>query len=149
MKIAAPRRRKAPRRQKRGARGATGAGGARAGPLVPPPVQPQAVAQARAERCADAELAVLADTFDLLANPVRLEIVHALARRELCVCDLANVVGASVSAVSHHLRQLRQMRIVRHRREGKMSFYQLDDAHVAKLLQMGLEHVREELRERD
>ncbi len=109
---------------------------------------PGAVARARAERCGEAELATLADTFQLLASPVRLEIVHALSQRELCVCDLAQVVGASVSAVSHHLRPLRQMRLVRYRREGKHLFYELDDAHVAKLLEMGLEHVREELGER-
>lgn len=115
----------------------------------PTPVDAEAVARARAERCGDAELKALADAFQLLATPVRLEIVHALARRELCVCDLAAVVGASASSVSHHLRLLRQLRLVRHRREGRMTFYQLDDEHVAKLFQMGLEHVREELGERD
>lgn len=111
-------------------------------------VDPAAVAQARAQRCTDAELAALAAAFQLLASPLRLEIVHALSRRELCVGDLAAVVDASVSAVSHHLRQLRQMRLVRYRREGRMAFYQLDDEHVAKLFEMGLEHAREELGER-
>lgn len=109
----------------------------------------EAVARARAERCSDSELAALAAAFQLLANPMRLEIVHALARRELCVGDLAAVVGASVSAVSHHLRQLRQMRLVRYRRDGRMTFYLLDDEHVAKLFETGLDHVREELGERD
>lgn len=107
------------------------------------------VARARAERCTEAELAALADAFQLLANPLRLEIVHALSRRELCVGDLAAVVDASVSAVSHHLRQLRQMRLVRCRREGRLAYYQLDDDHVARLFAMGLEHVREELGERE
>lgn len=110
---------------------------------------PSAVAKARAERCTEAELSALADAFQLLTSPVRLEIVHALSRRELCVCDLAAVVGASVSSVSHHLRQLRQMRLVRCRREGRMAFYELDDEHVAQLFEMGLEHVREELGGRD
>ena len=59
--------------------------------------------------------------------------------------DLAAVVGASPSAVSHHLRQLRQMRLVRHRRDGKLTYYTLDDDHVAKLFELGLVHVREEL----
>jgi DNA-binding transcriptional ArsR family regulator len=112
-------------------------------------VDPAEVARARAERCTEAELAALADAFQLLANPLRLEIVHALSRRELCVGDLAAVVSASVSAVSHHLRQLRQMRLVRCRREGRMAYYRLDDDHVAKLFAMGLEHVREELGERE
>ncbi|NIR46830.1 MAG: helix-turn-helix transcriptional regulator, partial [Gemmatimonadetes bacterium] len=64
---------------------------------------------------------------------------------ELCVGDLAAAVGASPSAVSHHLRQLRQMRLVRHRRAGKLSYYALDDAHVDELFELGLDHVREEL----
>lgn len=109
---------------------------------------PRAVERAEAERCTEAELAALSDTFQILASPVRLRIVHALSRRELCVCDLAHVVGSSVSAVSHHLRQLRQMRLVRCRRRGRMAYYRLDDEHVAKLFAMGLEHVREELGER-
>jgi DNA-binding transcriptional ArsR family regulator len=109
---------------------------------------PRAVARAQAERCSEAELAALSDTFQILASPVRLRIVHALSQRELCVCDLARVVDASVSAVSHHLRQLRQMRLVRCRRRGRMAYYRLDDEHVAKLFAMGLEHVREELGER-
>lgn len=110
-------------------------------------MDPAAVTQARAQRCTDAELAALAAAFQLLAAPLRLEIVHALSRRELCVGDLAAVVDASVSAVSHHLRQLRQMRLVRCRRDGRLAFYRLDDEHVSKLFEMGLEHVREELGE--
>ncbi len=88
-------------------------------------------------------LTYLADTFQILASPTRLQIVEALATRELCVCDLAAVVGASQSAVSHHLRQLRQMKIVRYRREGRMAYYRLDDDHIAALFRIGLEHVRE------
>lgn len=88
---------------------------------------------------------MLADTFQILANSIRLQIVRALAHRELCVNDLAVVVDASPSAVSHHLRQLRQMRLVRHRRAGKLTIYTLDDEHVARLFDLGLEHVREEL----
>lgn len=92
----------------------------------------------------DAETLIhLADTFQILASATRLQIVEALAARELCVCDLAAVVGASQSAVSHHLRQLRQMRIVRYRRDGRMAYYRLDDEHIAELFRIGLEHVRE------
>jgi ArsR family transcriptional regulator len=86
---------------------------------------------------------ILAETFQVLANPTRLRIVEALARRELCVWDLAVVAGTSHSAVSHHLRQLRQMKIVRYRKEGRMAFYRLDDAHIAQIFQMGREHVEE------
>lgn len=102
-----------------------------------------AVAAARRERSDDGHLAHLADTFQILANPTRLRIVEALARRELCVCDLAAVVESSQSSVSHHLRRLREMRLVRHRREGRMTYYRLDDAHVTELFELGMEHVRE------
>ncbi len=88
-------------------------------------------------------MAPLADIFRLLASPTRLRIVEALSLRELCVCDLAAVVEVSESAVSHHLRQMRQLRIVRYRREGRMAYYRLDDAHIAALFALGLEHVRE------
>jgi ArsR family transcriptional regulator len=108
-------------------------------------VHPEAVEAARAVLCGEEELVLIADTFQILANPTRLQIVRALSRRELCVGDLAAVVGASPSAVSHHLRQLRQMRLVRHRRDGKLTYYSLDDEHVARLFDVGLEHVREEL----
>ena len=108
-------------------------------------VDPTAVEAARSTLCSEDELTLIADTFQILANPTRLQIVRALARRELCVGDLAAVVGASPSAVSHHLRQLRQMRLVRHRRDGKLTYYTLDDDHVARLFELGLVHVREEL----
>jgi ArsR family transcriptional regulator len=107
---------------------------------------PNAVQDAREALCSEDEVALIADTFQILANPTRIQIVRALARRELCVGDLAAAVGASHSAVSHHLRQLRQTRLVRHRREGKQTFYTLDDEHVAQVFELGLEHVREQLR---
>jgi DNA-binding transcriptional ArsR family regulator len=94
-------------------------------------------------RASNDELAYLADLFQLLASPSRLRIVEALARRELCVCDLALVVGLSQSAVSHHLRQMRQQRIVRWRKDGRMAYYRLVDAHISRLFGTGLEHVRE------
>ena len=69
--------------------------------------------------------------------------MQALAERELCVCDLANLVGMRQSTVSHQLRLLRALRIVRFRKEGRVAYYTLDDAHVGGLLAQGLEHVRE------
>lgn len=108
-------------------------------------VDPDAVAAARLALCDEGELTLTADTFQILANPTRLQIIGALARCELCVGDLAAVVGASSSAVSHHLRQLRQMRLVRHRRDGKLTYYSLDDEHVAHIFEIGVRHVREEL----
>jgi DNA-binding transcriptional ArsR family regulator len=106
-------------------------------------VDAAAVDAARARQADDGELQHLADTFQILASPTRLRIVEALAHGELCVCDLSAVVGVSESAVSHHLRNLRQLRIVRFRKDGRMAYYRLDDDHVGALFGLGLEHVRE------
>ena len=89
------------------------------------------------------ELELTAAIFQILADPTRLHIVDALRHREMCVADLAGVVGSSESAVSHHLRQLRLSRLVRTRRDGRMIHYRLDDEHVATLIDIGLEHARE------
>ena len=85
----------------------------------------------------------LAETFSLLGDPTRLRITYALSQQELCVCDLANVLGASQSVVSHSLRALRQMRLVRYRREGKIAYYALDDDHIRSLVEEGFRHVEE------
>lgn len=86
----------------------------------------------------------LAETFKTLGDPTRLRIIAALAAPdvgELCVCDLATLLGASDSAVSHSLRALRHLRLVRYRREGKIAYYRLDDAHVKQLIHEGVRHV--------
>ena len=86
----------------------------------------------------------LAETFRILGDPTRLRIVDALAESELCVCDIAERVGMSESAVSHQLRLMRAQRIVRGRREGRCVYYTLDDQHILDLFQQGLRHVTEE-----
>jgi len=91
----------------------------------------------------DQAVNALAETFKLLGDPTRIKIVFALSREELCVCDLANLLGVSQSAVSHSLRALRQMRLVRFRKEGKIAYYALDDEHIARLLDEGFRHVEE------
>jgi ArsR family transcriptional regulator len=70
-------------------------------------------------------------------------ILDALSHGELCVCDLAALVGMSESAVSHQLRLLRNLRLVRPRRDGRMVFYALDDRHIISLFRQGLRHVQE------
>lgn len=102
-----------------------------------------AVRRAMAAQAPAADLEALADMFQLLASPTRLRIVEALATGELCVCDISAVVGVSPSAVSHHLRQMRQMRLVRYAKRGRMAYYRLDDDHVLRLLATGLDHVRD------
>ena len=86
----------------------------------------------------------LADLFRLLGDPTRLRIVDALTSGELCVCDISEQVGISESAVSHQLRLMRTMRLVRGRREGRCVYYTLDDQHVLSLFQQGLRHVTED-----
>ncbi len=85
----------------------------------------------------------LAEIFGVLADPTRLKICMFLSESELCVCDLAGMLNISESAVSHQLRLLRSLRIVKYRREGKMAFYTLDDNHITSLIKQGLDHAKE------
>lgn len=85
----------------------------------------------------------LAETFKILGDPTRIKIAFALSKEELCVCDIANLLGVSQSAVSHSLRTLRQMKLVRFRKEGKIAYYTLDDEHIASLLEEGFRHVED------
>ncbi len=85
----------------------------------------------------------LAETFKVLGDPTRTKIISALLAEELCVCDIANLLNMSDSAISHQLRILRNLRLVKYRREGKMAFYSLDDRHINELFEHGLEHVSE------
>lgn len=86
----------------------------------------------------------LADTFSALGDPTRVRILDALSHGELCVCDLAAVLGLSQSGVSHQLRLLRGMRLVRPRREGRVVFYSLDDQHIMAIFRQTLQHVEED-----
>lgn len=106
-------------------------------------IHEEAVAQARAHMLTEDEILVLAETFQALSDPTRLKILHALSQAELCVCDLAALLGMSSPAVSHHLRLLRALKLVKYRREGRMAYYALDDEHIERLFRQGLEHIRE------
>jgi ArsR family transcriptional regulator, lead/cadmium/zinc/bismuth-responsive transcriptional repressor len=86
----------------------------------------------------------LAETFAALADVTRLRIIEALAAEELCVCDLSAALALSQSATSHQLRTLRNLRLVKYRRAGRLVYYSLDDAHIERLFAQGLEHVRED-----
>lgn len=104
---------------------------------------PQRVTQGRAMLLDDEVYVDLAETFRALADSSRAKIVYSLLRQELCTCDLAAITGSSESSVSQHLRVLRQLRLVRSRRQGKMVFYSLDDAHIRILLSVCLSHIRD------
>jgi DNA-binding transcriptional ArsR family regulator len=101
------------------------------------------VALGRARLLDDETYFQVAETFRALADGTRAKIVYSLLQQELCTCDLAAIVGSSESAVSQHLRVLRQLRLVKSRRSGKMVFYSLDDAHIRILLTVCLGHVRD------
>jgi len=85
----------------------------------------------------------LADLFKLFGDYTRIRILWALSESEMCVCDLSALLKMKQPAVSHQLKNLKQARIVRARREGKVVYYSLDDAHIRTLLNLGMEHIRE------
>jgi ArsR family transcriptional regulator, lead/cadmium/zinc/bismuth-responsive transcriptional repressor len=85
----------------------------------------------------------LASMFKILGDPTRLRIVTALQDGEMCVCDLAAFLNLTESAASHQLRRLKDLALVKNRREGQVLFYSLDDDHVSDLLEIGLEHAME------
>ena len=104
-------------------------------------VHPEGVRRARVA-LPDADAARdLAALFGALGDPTRVRLLAALAAGPLCVCDLAAVLSMTQSAVSHQLRLLRALRLVRARREGKLVWYTLDDDHVRALLAVGAEHI--------
>ena len=91
----------------------------------------------------EATLYGLADLFKVFGDPTRIRILYALSAGELCVCDIASVLNMTQSAISHQLRVLKQIKLVKFRREGKTVYYSLADAHVETILSQGLEHVQE------
>ena len=106
-------------------------------------LHPARVAELRQVLIGTDDVIDLAETFRVLGDPTRVRILDALSHGELCVCDLAALVSMSESAVSHQLRLLRNLRLVRPRRDGRMVFYALDDRHIITLFRQGLRHVQE------
>ena len=85
----------------------------------------------------------LCQTFKVLGDASRLKIIWALEYQEMCVCDLAALLGITESAVSHQLRLLRTLRLVKNRRDGTILYYRLADDHVSQLVRVALEHINE------
>lgn len=106
-------------------------------------VNPRTVSAVKRRMRPDETMVRLADTFSALGDPARAKILYALAQEELCVCDLAEVVGVTESAASHQLRVLRALGLVKYRRDGRVVYYSLADDHVRSLLAQGLEHAEE------
>ncbi|MDR3573306.1 MAG: metalloregulator ArsR/SmtB family transcription factor [Anaerolineaceae bacterium] len=84
----------------------------------------------------------LARTFQALSDPTRVRLISALTHTELCVCDLAALLGMTQSAISHQLSSLRDLRLVKSRKVGREVFYTLDDEHIRELYQLGLDHIK-------
>lgn len=101
------------------------------------------VASARCAMKPDATLFKLAAVFKVLGDPTRTKVISALLQEELCVCDLASLIGISQSAISHQLRVLRNMNLVKYRKDGRIAYYSLDDDHISAILTAGLKHVEE------
>ena len=85
----------------------------------------------------------LAELFKVFADSTRMKIIYALMEEELCVCDIANIVKTTQSAISHQLRILKQAKLVKFRKEGKVVYYSLDDEHISQIVKKGREHIEE------
>jgi ArsR family transcriptional regulator, lead/cadmium/zinc/bismuth-responsive transcriptional repressor len=96
------------------------------------------------ERLETSDTQYMAKIFKALADDTRVKIALSLCQEEeLCVCDVANIVGTTVANVSHHLRLLRNMGLAKYRKEGKLVFYSLDDDHVKQFVMLAFEHGKE------
>lgn len=105
------------------------------------PASPEAKSELR-ERLL--EVAGLSELFKVLGDETRTRILYLLSLQELCVCDIADVMEMSLPAVSHHLRLLKALRLVKYRREGKQVYYSLADHHIVGLIRLAQEHYEEE-----
>ena len=106
-------------------------------------IHPKKVERARADAIPEHDLESLVRTYKALSDPTRLRILYALKEQEMCVCDLAAYLGISESAVSHQMSKLKDLALVRNRREGQVLYYFINDYHVSDLIRLSLEHIRE------
>ncbi|NMA25844.1 MAG: helix-turn-helix transcriptional regulator [Clostridiales bacterium] len=91
----------------------------------------------------EASLFELSELFRVFGDSTRIRILWALTEAEMCVCDITALLGMTQSAISHQLRVLKQARLVRHRKEGKIVYYSLDDEHIRQIFEQGLTHITE------
>lgn len=106
-------------------------------------LHPERIAQAGSAMPREDALFALADLYKIFGDSTRLRILYVLFETELCVCDIAELCGMTVSAISHQLRVLKQSRLVKHRKAGKSVFYSLADGHIHTILGQGMEHISE------
>jgi ArsR family transcriptional regulator len=103
----------------------------------------EAIRSARKALVGEETILGLTETFKVLSDPTRLQIVLAVSKQELCVIDIAELLGITQSAVSHQLRLLKTLRLVKQRKEGKLVFYALDDEHIEDLIRVAARHISE------
>lgn len=106
-------------------------------------LHPDRIAHAGGQMPDEGELFSLADFYKIFGDSTRIRILFVLYETELCVCDIAEMLGMTVSAISHQLRVLKQARLVKFRRAGKTVYYSLADDHIHSILAQGMEHIRE------
>ena len=106
-------------------------------------VDEETIAQVNEKMPPEEELQDLADFFKVFGDSTRLKILNVLLCSEMCVLDIAGILGMSQSAISHQLRILKQMGLVKNRREGKIIFYSLAESHIVTILSQGLDHIEE------
>ncbi len=104
---------------------------------------PERIAHAGGIMPQDEELFALSDLFKIFSDSTRIRILYVLYETELCVCDIAQMLGMQISAISHQLRVLKQARLVKFRRDGKTVYYSLSDDHIHAILSQGMDHIRE------
>ncbi|MGD8353311.1 MAG: metalloregulator ArsR/SmtB family transcription factor [Pseudomonadota bacterium] len=106
-------------------------------------IHEERIKRAREHSLGPRNIDLLARTFKVMGDPTRLKILWALQHEEMCVCDVAALLGVTESAVSHQLRTLRNLDLVANRRDGTVLYYRLNDHHVSQLVNLALEHVKE------
>jgi ArsR family transcriptional regulator len=104
-------------------------------------IEEERVVRAQAQLIDGLRATRLASFYKALSDPTRVRIISALSPGELCVCDIAATLGMTQSAISHQLRVLRELRLVKRRRQGQMAYYSVDDEHVSALFAQGLSHL--------
>ena len=102
-----------------------------------------AVKEVKSKMPEDGLIYDLAEFFKVFADSTRMKVLYALMEKELCVCDIASIVQTTQSAISHQLRILKQSKLVKFRKDGKVVYYSLDDSHIAEILKKGCEHIEE------
>lgn len=106
-------------------------------------IHPQIVGKVSDQMLSESVLSALSELYKMFGDKTRIRILYVLLKHEMCVCDIAQLLNMTQSAISHQLRTLKQAHLVKYRREGKTVFYSLADEHVEMILNMGLEHVLE------